>query len=1176
MKKWYCVLMSLFLLANFVQAGEWVGLTGSGTSPSVQVLDNTGSRILLNYQIPGYEKEALFINGEEFNFIGLAGESRLWVKGYPELPRLCRSVVIPDNALMAATVLRSEYRDIPNIKIAPSKGHLLRTVDPASVPYEFAEVYQQDAWYPQEIVTLRDPYILRDVRGQVVEINAFQYNPARQVLRVYTNLTVQITSAGVGGENVLMRSRALTHLDPTFKAIYGRHFLNFDDDRYTPVEEIGPMLVITYDNFHDAVMPLVDWKNQKGIPTTIEDISVIGNTPEAIKSYIRDLYQTQGLTFVLLVGDYAQVTSPISGGGLDPTYGLLVGSDHYPELFVGRFSAETEQQAIVQVTKALEYEKMPQTGAAWYHQGTGIASDQGPGHYGEYDFEHIDLIRHDLLEYGYTLVDQIYDPTATQAMISNALNSGRSTVNYCGHGSDTSWGTTNFNNTNVNNLVNDNMLPFITSVACLNGNFTGGTCFGEAWLRAAHGGEPTGAVGFWGSSQSQSWDPPMYAQDEFIDLLVADEFHDYGALCFNGAMLMIDETGGIGESEFDHWIVFGDPSLQVRTAEPGALAVSHADQIDYGQPTFPVTVTGIAGALAALSYQGELLGNGYSDSTGQAIVTITGQLPPGGYVTLTVTAYNNTPYFADIPVVTGGPDIWPPLITTTPLGNTTSSGPYAVNATIVDFSGVAAASIFYSADGVNFTETPMTNTGGTAWTGSIPGQPVGTTVSYYLHAVDASPQANAGNTSTYSFQILGVIFTDDMESGVGEWTHVQVTPTWNDQWHLSNENSHSVTHAWKCGDASIGNYADHADGGLISQVISLGDNCTMTFWHWIAAEASGSYPDSAYDGGVVEISHNGGPWAVLPLSPGYTHYVRATAGSGNPYTGPFTPGTPVFSGASAGWSQQTANLSAYVGDVQLRFRFGSDNNTNNEGWYIDDVQIIGLPTGSTPDVNVSLTPFGAPIEIPAAGGSFSYNVAVANGETTPQTFDAWCNVTLPDGSTYGPVLGPVNLTLGAGASLDRTRTQNVPGSAPAGSYSYNAFAGVYPGVIWGTDSFPFTKLGVGNGPAVGGWENWGQEFNPWMTQTPAEAPIAAKVTLGLYPNPFNPLTRFSFSLPEAAFVNLKVYDLQGRLVAELVNGLRGAGNHEVTFDASSLASGIYLYRLSAGAEKFSGKLMLVK
>ncbi len=79
-----------------------------------------------------------------------------------------------------------------------------------------------------------------------------------------------------------------------------------------------------------------------------------------------------------------------------------------------------------------------------------------------------------------------------------------------------------------------------------------------------------------------------------------------------------------------------------------------------------------------------------------------------------------------------------------------------------------------------------------------------------------------------------------------------------------------------------------------------------------------------------------------------------------------------------------------------------------------------------------------------------------------------------------------------------------------------------------------------------------------------------------FPNPFNPTTAFSFQLPARSFVELTVYDIQGRLVAELVNGWRNAGVHEVTFDASDLASGIYLCRLETGDFIATGKTVLMK
>ncbi|MCH8569670.1 MAG: starch-binding protein [Balneolales bacterium] len=79
-----------------------------------------------------------------------------------------------------------------------------------------------------------------------------------------------------------------------------------------------------------------------------------------------------------------------------------------------------------------------------------------------------------------------------------------------------------------------------------------------------------------------------------------------------------------------------------------------------------------------------------------------------------------------------------------------------------------------------------------------------------------------------------------------------------------------------------------------------------------------------------------------------------------------------------------------------------------------------------------------------------------------------------------------------------------------------------------------------------------------------------------YPNPFNPTTQIKYDLPENGEVRLDVFNIQGQRVATLVNATQTAGTHTVTFDASSLASGVYLYRLQSGANILTKKMTLVK
>ena len=68
-----------------------------------------------------------------------------------------------------------------------------------------------------------------------------------------------------------------------------------------------------------------------------------------------------------------------AGGASDPSLSLIVGSDNYPDIFVGRLSAENVSQLETQIERSVEYEKLPQDGSSWYHKGTGVASNQGSG-----------------------------------------------------------------------------------------------------------------------------------------------------------------------------------------------------------------------------------------------------------------------------------------------------------------------------------------------------------------------------------------------------------------------------------------------------------------------------------------------------------------------------------------------------------------------------------------------------------------------------------------------------------------------------------------------------------------------------------------------------------------------------------------------------------------------------
>jgi hypothetical protein len=226
-----------------------------------------------------------------------------------------------------------------------------------------------------------------------------------------------------------------------------------------------------------------------------------------------------------------------------------------------------------------------------------------------------------------------------------------------------------------------------------------------------------------------------------------------------------------------------------------------------------------------------------------------------------------------------------------------------------------------------------------------------------------------------------------------------------------------------------------------------------------------------------------------------------------------------------------------------------------------------------PSVVIDLTAINPPIFIPSSGGSFNFNIEVENISGSAVVFDVWTTILTPTGSVVGPIILRTGASLPVGGSQMRTLTQNVPGTAPPGYYSYRGYVGTYPLEVQDDDYFNFAKLSDDSGP-TGYFDDWsvtGWEEESVTLSAPAEFALNPA-----YPNPFNPETHLSFTLPEAGTVSLIVYDMQGRAVATLYDGWYSAGQYQATFGAAGLPSGVYFARLTANGSQQTQKLMLMK
>ena len=668
MKKVFLTLV-LVALSAMTFAQQWTNLgKSSPVGPEVTLVSSSEQQVVVDFTLGGFNLTRVNTPNGIQQVVSVPKMASMLEAGAPDLPHFPVPAIIGDMAEMQVSVTKSDYTDFENVEIAPSKGNFSRQINPDDVPYTYGAMYSQNAFFPAAQAYLEAPYIIRDFRGQDIMVRPFAYNPVTKTLRVYHHLTLTMNKVSDNGVNQKVARRAASKMSKEMKAAYEHRFINYKETaaKYTFIEDFGEMLIICPQQYMEAMQPYVDWKNQSGRPTTMVSVTDAGgNNDNQIKSYISNIYNDpdHNLEFILLVGDYSDITPhSMSGGRSDNWFGQLEGSDYYIEAFTGRFSVQSVNDVNTHVEKVLYYERDMPEGLTWLNQGIGIGANEGAGQGhmgGEADYVHMNYIRDTLLHYTYENVTQQYSGvgSGTNAnAISADFNAGKSICNYCNHGSQTSWAVANYSNSHVNALVNDYMWPYIWSVACNNGQFDG-TCFGEAWLRATNNstGAPTGAIGGMFSWISQPWTPPMTGQDEMVDILTewkyTDQFnHTFGGASLNGNMYILDMHPSDNGSTHNTWILFGDPSLMVRTDNPVSMNITCSPAVlMLGMSELEISAENTPYGIATLMMDGEVVSSGFIEDG-----TCTLNFAPMsnvGNATLTVLGYNKVTEIMTIEVL---------------------------------------------------------------------------------------------------------------------------------------------------------------------------------------------------------------------------------------------------------------------------------------------------------------------------------------------------------------------------------------------------------------------------------------------------------------------------------------------------------------------------------------------
>ncbi|MBP6871888.1 MAG: T9SS type A sorting domain-containing protein [Bacteroidales bacterium] len=1158
---------------------------------------------LLEFTLDGYGVSQVELQGQTYSRIEFEGKVVTQKKGFAELPYLNASVMIDPVKNVFIGIIPGEYEEfVLEYPLVPSRGVIYRDQDPASVPYTIDPKSVTDTWYPVVLAEHSDPFILRDIRGTSVYAYPFQYNPVKQVLRVYKTMKIRVVENNSAVINPLGKApeRIVREMDAVYRSV----FINYNHNRDNlTIGEYGDIHVIVTSRDEDAIQPYVDWKKEKGYDVSVEVVpagTVVNNNVQAAYD------SNNEILYVLLVGDWADIQCTTSGSGrpMDPQVGTVVGTDDFADIAVGRFSANSPADVTVQVNKVIAYEKNPDMSGNWYGGAIGIASAEGAGigDDGESDQAHETVIYNDKLDpFTYNTFTQIYDPGATAGMVTNAVNSGASVINYTGHGWGDGWGTTGFSSSNVAGLTNGDKLPFIVSVACNNGDFDLGTCFAESWLRKSGGG----AIMFLGASISQPWAEPMRGQDYFMDILIGG--YDYsahpgqngistteqrttlGSVVFNGLTLMCVESGGGSDWEtVKTWNYFGDPSVQARTAMPLQLTVSNT-VVMVGIPFTTMVTTSqgpVANAMVTLSQDG-LYFTGVTDDDGN--VAIEQALNPGT-AKLVITAFNTGTIYQDVTVTP--PD--GPFVTISSVEINDIQGN---NNQLLDYGETVYLTISLTnlgtvgADDVSAviatTDEFITLTDVEEDYGTIPaGEVVTITSGYELSALESLPDMHI---ALFNLEITGTAARETWSSSFVLPGHAPVLGMAGYTIDDASGNGNGRLDPGETALLQIGAVNDGSSGAFNVEGTLTCDNEFVTI-----NGATVTYGDIDAGASVMQSFE-------VVISP------DADAGTAAQF---------IFDLAGDMNITGQDDIIEYVGQIPVLLLDWDGNNNS-----ADDMELCfaNLEVGYD-KMDVIPEERNLYTSIFVCLGTYDNNhvLSAEEGELLAEYLDNGGNLYMEGADTwyYDPQFTPTPLhamfnILGVedGAD-DLEQLIGQPGSIVEDMFfGYNGensymdhIDAIPPAQVMFMNEAPSygtmvsydggTYRTVGSSFEFGGLVDGDMTKDDLMIRildffgvdgiwTGQDERAAGNISTGSYPNPFDQTTVLSFELTESGFVTVSVFDISGRNIINLFEGQATTGVTEIQWNGKDhtgkdVAPGIYFYRVDAGLSRSTGKMMKIR
>ena len=482
--------------------------------------------------------------------------------GEPNLPSFSRFVAIPNGATAHIEMGYRSVTNVTNVDLLPAAPLKFDTDDTPDTYEKNMSIYSKNAFYPEQPVTVSEPFSLRGVQTVAVTVVPYQYNPVTKELRVYDDLQFGVRFDGGSGEFGDNRLRS-----PYWDPILMQNLVNYDQlpviDYEARMQEwvttrpegCEYLIVIPNDeSFRQYANQLRDFRIKQGILTEVKSLSDMGcTTTTQMKAYFHDAYNTWTIppVAVLLLADHntnlgmgipAESTFHSYDYGnciTDNGYADVTGDD-LPEMAFSRLVAANANEAQMMVSKQLEYEytnpnlnastyDQPITALGWQTQRWFQICSEVVGGYWRNQGKH--PVRINAIYSGTPgsqwssnqntyMVVNYFGPTGigyipqtpselggwtggTASQVVNAVNNGAMLLQHRDHGYYQGWGEPDFSTSNVTQMNNVGKMTFVNTINCQTGTFDHTPeCLIEAFMRRTYNGQNAGAVGCIGPTQT--------------------------------------------------------------------------------------------------------------------------------------------------------------------------------------------------------------------------------------------------------------------------------------------------------------------------------------------------------------------------------------------------------------------------------------------------------------------------------------------------------------------------------------------------------------------------------------------------------------------------------------------------------------------------------------------------